>query len=137
MIDDPDVVDPGEPTKSAPTWRKVLGIAVSVAVVVAVFGFVLPSIADYGEVIDTIKAMTWLEVTSLLLAALWNLASYQPPLMASLPGLTFKQAGARVAGVDCGRQHGAGRRGLRHRPDGRACTARSASARARSRCRSS
>jgi uncharacterized protein (TIRG00374 family) len=93
MIEDPEVAEPGETTKSAPTWRKVLGITLSIAVIVAVFGFVLPSIADYGEVIDTIKAMTWLEVTSLLLAALWNLASYQPPLMASLPGLSFKQAG--------------------------------------------
>jgi uncharacterized protein (TIRG00374 family) len=79
--------------RDAPLWRKVLGIVISLAVVGAVFGFVLPSIADYGEVLDTIQAMTWLEVTTLALAALWNLASYQPPLMASLPGLNFTHAG--------------------------------------------
>jgi uncharacterized protein (TIRG00374 family) len=92
MTDDPEGPEPDEPHKAVPTWRKVTGIVVSLAVVIAVFGFVLPSIANYGDVIATIQEMTWLEVASLVLAALWNLASYQPPLMASLPGLDFRQA---------------------------------------------
>src|SRR5215218_7342770 len=92
MIDDPGGTDREEPAKSVPTWRKVTGIVISVAVVGVVLGFVLPSIANYGDVVDTIKDMTWLEALSLVLAAFWNLASYQPPLMASLPGLDFRQA---------------------------------------------
>ena len=77
---------------ATPRWRKVAGIASTVAVVVAVFGFVLPSVADYGDVLDAVSAMTWLEVATLVLAGLWNLATYQPALMAALPGLRFGQA---------------------------------------------
>ena len=79
-------------TEPKPRWRKIAGVASTIAVVVAVFGFVLPSVADYGEVMDAVSAMTWLEVGTLLLAAVWNLATYQPALMAALPGLTFGQA---------------------------------------------
>ena len=82
-----------EQRSTPPRWRKILGVVISIGVVAAVFGFVLPSIADYGEVLDAISAMTWLELATLGLATLWNLASYQPPLMASLPGLRFGQAG--------------------------------------------
>ena len=87
--------DPGTepgPTKP-PTWKRVGGTVLSLAVVVAVFGFVLPGVADYGDVMDTIRDMTGLEVASLALVGLVNLASYQPALMAALPGLGFWQAG--------------------------------------------
>jgi hypothetical protein len=33
-------------------------------------------IADYGDVFDTIRAMTGLESGSLVLIGLWNLATY-------------------------------------------------------------
>lgn len=75
-----------------PLWRKMLGTALSLAVVVAVFGFVLPGVADYGEVLEAIGAMTWLEVTSLVFIGVFNLATYQPGLMAALPGLSFGKA---------------------------------------------
>jgi putative heme transporter len=89
--------DDGEPLGAGggprtPRWRRLAGSAFSLAVVVAVFGFVLPSVADYGEVLDTIAAMTWMEVVALALVALLNLATYQPALMAALPGLRFTQA---------------------------------------------
>jgi uncharacterized membrane protein YbhN (UPF0104 family) len=73
-------------------WRKVVAIASSLAVVVVVFVLVLPKVASYSDVWDAIAAMTPVELTSLGLVALWNLVSYQPSLMASLPGLTFAQA---------------------------------------------
>jgi len=75
-----------------PLWRRLAGTALSLAVVVAVFGFVLPGVADYGDVLHTIRDMTGLEVATLALVALANLASYQPALMAVLPGLGFWQA---------------------------------------------
>src|SRR5690349_2665036 len=36
--------------------------------------------------------MTWGQVTILLLAALWNLVTYQLVMLATMPGLTFRQA---------------------------------------------
>ena len=75
-----------------PFWRKALGTVVSLGVVVAVFGFLLPSVAGYGEVLDSIAEMTSIEVLSLVLVGLFNLATYQPGLMAALPGLSFGRA---------------------------------------------
>lgn len=84
--------DEGSPSPGAPLWRKVLGTVVSLGVVVAVFGFLLPSVAGYGEVLDSIAQMTAIEVLSLVLVGLFNLATYQPGLMAALPGLSFGRA---------------------------------------------
>ena len=81
-----------EPGPSTPLWRKLLGTAITLGVVVAVFGFVLPSVASYGDVLHTIEDMTALEVLTLVLAGLFNLATYQPGLMAALPGLSFGRA---------------------------------------------
>jgi uncharacterized protein (TIRG00374 family) len=66
--------------------------AVSVVVVVLIFGFLFPKLADYGEVWRTIEDMSPLEKWSLGLVALWNLMSYWPVLTASLPGLRIREA---------------------------------------------
>ena len=90
---DEEIDDVDEPARSAtPLWRKLLGTFVSLGVVVAVFGFLLPSVAGYGEVLDSIAEMTAIEVLSLVLVGLFNLATYQPGLMAALPGLSFGRA---------------------------------------------
>jgi putative heme transporter len=73
-------------------WRKVVAIALSLGVTLLVFAFFLPKVASYSEVWSTITDMTWLEVSTLAIVALWNLISYQPVLMAALPGLSFGQA---------------------------------------------
>jgi uncharacterized protein (TIRG00374 family) len=66
----------------------VLGIVV----VAATFAFVLPRIADYGEVWGVVKGLSWKQVVALLLATLVNLATFAPPWMAALPGLGFRRA---------------------------------------------
>jgi putative heme transporter len=66
--------------------------ALSLLVVVLIFGFLFPKLADYSEVWKTIGAMTGLELGTLGLAALWNLASYWPLLVAVQPGLRARQA---------------------------------------------
>ena len=79
--------------RTQPWWRsRLVGAAVSLAVVGVIFGFFFPKVADYGAVWDTIAAMTWLEITTLVLAALWNLASYWPMLTAVQPGLRVREA---------------------------------------------
>jgi putative heme transporter len=66
----------------------VLGIAV----VAATFAFVLPQIADYGEVWGVIKGLSLKQIVALLLATLLNLATFAPPWMAALPRLGFRRA---------------------------------------------
>ena len=66
--------------------------ALSLAVVALIFGFLFPKVADYGEVWNTIQAMTGLEAASLGLVAMWNLASYWPMLTAVQPGLRLREA---------------------------------------------
>ena len=74
-------------------WFKpvVLG-AVSVGIVVATFVFLLPSIADYGQVWGAVKQLSWLDIGALLLATAINLVTFAPPWMVALPGLSFMQA---------------------------------------------
>jgi putative heme transporter len=64
----------------------------SLAVVALVFGVVLPRVADFGEVYRVLTRMTWLEATTLGLAAAWNLVTYWLLAMTALPGLTLAQA---------------------------------------------
>jgi uncharacterized membrane protein YbhN (UPF0104 family) len=63
-----------------------------VAIVLGIFAFVLPGVLDYGDVWDALTGLTWLELTVLIAAALVNLLTYGPSLMAALPGLRFQAA---------------------------------------------
>ena len=69
-----------------------LGPSLSVALVVAVFVWFLPQFTSLSDVWTSVRAMTWVEVTVLLVAALWNLATYQFVMVATMPGLTLRQA---------------------------------------------
>ncbi len=73
-------------------WKRALQAAISLTIVVGIFVGVMPLIADYGDVFDTIKAMTGLEGGSLVLIGLWNLATYWFVLTAALPGLRLREA---------------------------------------------
>jgi uncharacterized protein (TIRG00374 family) len=65
---------------------------VSVVLVVAVFVWFLPQFTSISDVWTSVRAMTWVEVGVLVLAALWNLATYQFVMMTTTPGLTLGQA---------------------------------------------
>jgi uncharacterized membrane protein YbhN (UPF0104 family) len=64
----------------------------SLALVVAIFAFAIPRLADYSAVWDSITQMMWLELASLVLAMVFNLVTYWWQNMASFPGLGFWQA---------------------------------------------
>lgn len=90
-------LDSNEPTDTdAPrhgvTWKRVASAIVSLVVIVAIFSFVIPLIADYDEVFATIRAMTTSEITSLVLIGLWNLVTYWFVIVAALPGLRLREA---------------------------------------------
>ena len=74
------------------TNKRILGAAGTIAVVVAVFVFVLPRVADYREVLDVVRELDWQDWLLLIGATLLNLVTFPPPWMAALPGLGFRQA---------------------------------------------
>jgi uncharacterized membrane protein YbhN (UPF0104 family) len=74
-------------------WRsRPFQLVVSVVVVVLIFGFLFPQVADYGRVWDTIAAMTPPELAVLGAVALSSLASAWPLLTAVQPGLRLREA---------------------------------------------
>ena len=72
-------------------WR-VVQILISVVLVVAIFAYAIPKIADYRSVWQAFTSMTWLELTSLVVATVFNLFTYWWQNMASIPGLGLWQA---------------------------------------------
>jgi putative heme transporter len=72
--------------------RLVVQVLLAVAVVAVVYLWLLPKLVDVSQVWATLRAMTWLELVTLLGAAVWNLVSYLLPQLAALPGLTPRQA---------------------------------------------
>src|SRR5436190_43988 len=71
---------------------RLIAAVVGVVVVGGVFVFVLPQIADYRAVWDTIAGLTWPQVGALAVAELANLATFAPPYVATLPGLGYWRA---------------------------------------------
>jgi uncharacterized membrane protein YbhN (UPF0104 family) len=67
------------------THKRLLGGAGTVAVVVAVFVFLLPRIADYRDVLDVLRGLDWLDWLLLVGATVLNLFTFPPPWMARSP----------------------------------------------------
>ena len=72
--------------------RMVVRVVLAAGLVALVFFGLLPKLVDVGDVWRTLRAMTWLELLTLGLAAVWNLGSYLLPQLVALPGLTPRQA---------------------------------------------
>jgi putative heme transporter len=72
--------------------RRVISSVLSLALVVVIFVYAIPRIADYGEVWSTVSSLTPLEFWSLLAATVFNLFTYWLANMAALPGLKLGQA---------------------------------------------
>jgi putative heme transporter len=76
-----------------PARRRLAGRALlAAAVVLVVYVGLLPRLVDVADVWATVRAMTWLELVTLLAAAAWNLLSYLFPQLVALPGLTLGRA---------------------------------------------
>jgi uncharacterized protein (TIRG00374 family) len=86
------VTNPREPRRRRPGRRQLIGLGLGIAVVAATFVFVLPRIADYGEVWAVVKDLSWQQIGVLLLATLLNVVTFAPPWMAALPNLGFRRA---------------------------------------------
>jgi uncharacterized membrane protein YbhN (UPF0104 family) len=73
------------------THKRILGATGSLVVVVLVFAFVLPRIADYRSVFDVVRGLDWQDWALLAGAVVLNLATFPPPWMAALPGLGYRE----------------------------------------------
>ncbi|TKJ20812.1 YbhN family protein [Blastococcus sp. CCUG 61487] len=80
------------PSALSPRGRRLLGGLLSLALVAAVFAWFLPQFTSLADVGTTVRDMTWPELTILVVAAAWNLATYQFVMVAATPGLTLRQA---------------------------------------------
>jgi putative heme transporter len=78
--------DTGAPRKRS-TARRVISAAISIVIVVGIFAFAIPKVADYGSVLKAFGSLTALEFVSLVAAMLFNLFTYWLANMAALPGL--------------------------------------------------
>src|SRR5206468_7324784 len=79
--------------KSRRSWlRRVAPAAVGIAVVVATFAFLLPRIANYGDVWGVVKELSWPRILALLAVTALNIVTFAPPWMVALPGLRFVPA---------------------------------------------
>jgi len=72
--------------------RTVLSALVSIGLVVAVFWYFLPQFTSISAVWSSIRAMTWMEIGTLVLAAVWNLTTYLLVNVATMPGLRMREA---------------------------------------------
>src|SRR3954447_8047993 len=72
--------------------RRLVSVAISVVLIVAIFWFVLPQVVDFSKVRAEIGAMTGLELAILAVVACWNLVTYWLVTVAATPGLTYGQA---------------------------------------------
>ena len=85
----------GTPTRRrrlTKTHKRLLGGAGSIVVIVIVFVFVLPQFANYRDVLDVVRGLSWQDWLLLAGAVVLNLATFPPPWMAALPGLGFREA---------------------------------------------
>ncbi|HEY3209700.1 MAG TPA: lysylphosphatidylglycerol synthase transmembrane domain-containing protein [Actinomycetota bacterium] len=71
---------------------RVAQILLFVAIVVGVFGVILPRVADFDQVWASIRSLTGWQYVFLVVVTLWNILTYWPVTMAGLPGLSLAQA---------------------------------------------
>ena len=71
---------------------RVIQAVLSGLVMVAIFGLILPRFASYSDVWNTITDLTWIEMSSLIAATVFNLFTYWWQMQAAMPGLTLGQA---------------------------------------------
>ncbi|HEX6230242.1 MAG TPA: YbhN family protein [Actinomycetota bacterium] len=84
--------DPQRHPRLSQRAKRVLQAAASLVLVVAIFAFAIPRIADYSDVWATISELTPIELWSLVAATAFNLFTYWLVNMSALPGLHLGQS---------------------------------------------
>jgi uncharacterized membrane protein YbhN (UPF0104 family) len=92
MPDSADVDGQIPQRKKRPWWHQALSIAVTVVVLVAVFGFVIPQLADYKDILEfvgDISTAMWLVIAALAIAFL---LAYPLVLIQVIRTLRYREA---------------------------------------------
>lgn len=76
-------------------WR-VLQIGAAVAIIGGIFLAIIPTIAEYGGVWDTVRQLTFFQIGLLLAATLLNLVTYWLQSVAAMPGLTLRMGAVQT-----------------------------------------
>jgi len=71
---------------------RIVGGVVSAVIIGITFAYLLPKIADYSEVWDVVRTLSWEWIVALIALTIINILSNAPPWMAALPGLGFVHA---------------------------------------------
>ena len=79
------------PTKKS-LLRRSVPVVIGLVCIGVTFGYILPKVANYGDVWRTIQTLTWEEVALLAALTVLNIITFAPPYMAALPGLRFVPA---------------------------------------------
>ncbi len=75
-----------------PAWRRWLAPAFSLVLVAAMVFWFLPQFTSLSDVWASVQDMTAVQIGLLLLATVWNLATYQFVMVTTTPGMTLRQA---------------------------------------------
>src|SRR3954464_12937540 len=75
-----------------PTWRRVLGPALSLVLIGAVFFWFLPQFTSLSAVWDSVQDMTAMQIGLLALAPVCNLATYQFVMGTTTRGMQLREA---------------------------------------------
>ena len=75
-----------------PVWRRWLAPAFSLVLVAAMVFWFLPQFTSLSDVWASVQDMTAVQIGLLLLATVWNLATYQFVMVTTTPGMTLRQA---------------------------------------------
>lgn len=88
-----DATDPAIPTKpDRPWWKQAISIGITLAVLIAVFGFVIPKVADYRSIAQYIGDISPTAWVLLVLAAGAFLIAYPVVLVQVLRSLRLREA---------------------------------------------
>jgi uncharacterized membrane protein YbhN (UPF0104 family) len=85
------VESPPTPARK-PLWRRLIGPVFSLVLVGAVYFWFLPQFTSLADVWDAVRSMSTVQIAVLVLAAIWNLATYQFVMVSTMPGLKLRQA---------------------------------------------
>jgi uncharacterized protein (TIRG00374 family) len=70
--------------------RTIIGAIVAIVFLAIVFWRVIPQIGDYSGAWETIQAMTWSDISVLVVVVVFYLFVYGWPFVAAVPGLKYK-----------------------------------------------
>jgi putative heme transporter len=75
-----------------PVWRRLLPPVLSLVLIGAVFFWFLPQFTSIADVWTVIQDMSTTQIAILVVAAIWNLVTYQFVMTTTTPGMNLRQA---------------------------------------------